>query len=216
MNVSSIGILGAGKVGIVLAQLALKAGHSVYLSGSSDPKKIALTTQILTPGAYPVTNTEAAQKADVVILALPLSKYRTIPKSALQGKLVIDAMNYWWEVDGARGDSIPDDISSSEAIQKWLGTSVRLVKAFSHTGYHELHDSPKPKGDTDRKAIAIAGDDERDVTIVAKIVDDFGFDPLPIGELSAGIMLEPGRPGFGTNLTKKNLAKLLKCPLITR
>lgn len=213
MKVNSIGILGAGKVGIVLAQLALKAGYTVYLAGSGSPKKIALTADILTPGAQAVTNTEAAEKGDVVILALPLSKYKTIPKSALQGKLVIDTMNYWWEVDGPRDDIIPSDTSSSEVIQKWLDDSTRLVKAFSHTGYHELHDSPRAKDSTHRKAIAIAGDDERDVGTVAEIVDNLGFDPFPIGPLSAGIQLEPGHPGFGTNLTKADLAKLLEQPL---
>lgn len=215
MQKPSIGILGAGKVGIVLAQLAVKAGYPVFIAGSGDPDKIALTIQVLVPGANALSKTEVARRADIIILALPLSKYKTIPKEELAGKLVIDAMNHWWEVDGPRGEVIPDDISSSEAIQQFLSAS-RVVKAFSHMGYHELHDKTKPAGQPGRKAIAIAGDNDADVATIAKLVDDFGFDPLPIGTLANGVVLEPGHPGFGASLEKDSLEKLLKNSIVDR
>ena len=208
MAIKSIGILGAGKVGVVLAQLALRAGYTVYLSGSGEAHKIKLTTKILTPGAHAVTNEEAARLGDLVILALPLSKYKTIPQSALAGKLVIDAMNYWPEVDGPREDTVADTESSSETIQKFLSSS-RVVKALSHMGYHELHDNFRAAGEPGRKAIALAGDNPEDCATVAHVIDTLGFDPVEIGPLENGVALEPGHPAFGANLTKQALAELL-------
>jgi len=205
-RIKAIGILGAGKVGVVIAQLALQAGYDVYLSGSGDPQKIALTTRVLAPGAHAVTNIVAARKGDIVILALPLSKYRSIPSEALQGKLVIDATNHWYEVDGPRADTIPEDVSSSDHIQKFLNKS-HVVKALSHMGYHELHDGPKPHGAQNRKAIAIAGDHMTDKRIVADFIDSIGFDPLDIGVLSKGKFLEPGAAAFGANVGKESLSR---------
>ena len=208
LPVKTVGILGAGKVGVVLAQLALRAGYEVYISSSGGPERIALTVKVLTPGAHATSNTEAAKQGDIVILALPLSKYKTIPKDALADKLVIDAMNHWYEVDGPREDTLSNNESSSEAVQAFLPQS-RVIKALSHMGYHELHDGHRAAGDANRKAIAIAGDDEADTVTVAAFVDSLGFDPLVIGDLRAGRKLEPGAPAFGTNLSKEELAHII-------
>jgi predicted dinucleotide-binding enzyme len=204
----TIGILGAGKVGIVLAQLLLAAGYSVRIAGSGRVDTIALTIKVLTPGAKADTKEEVAKDSDIIILALPLGKYQTIPKQHLKEKLVIDAMNYWWEVDGIRDDLNGLMLSTSEVVQNFLAES-RVIKAFSHLGYHELRDSARPKGAADRKAIAIAGDNESDLITVSKLVDSVGFDPVVIGPLSQGGMLEPGSELFGADVTASTIKKMV-------
>lgn len=201
-----IGILGAGKLGTVLAQLALKKSYTVYIAGSGSADKIKLSVEVLTPGAKAVTAIEAIKHSDIVILALPLSKFKSLPVDELEGKLVIDAMNYWWEVDGTIAE-LASSPSSSEMVQHFLAKS-RIVKAFSHIGYHNLLDDARPEGAKDRKAMAIAGDNESDVQKAARIVNDLGFDPVIIGNLSEGKKLEPGNPLFGASVNEDTLKEL--------
>ena len=178
------------------------------IAGSGDPKRIALTNDVLSEGGAATTAADAAERADVVLLALPLGKFRSIPVDALAGKLVIDAMNYWWEVDGFPAEFTDPLLSSSSLVRDFLPAS-RVVKAFNHMGYHDLEDEARPSGRDGRKAIGIAGDDAHDLDAVAGIVDDLGFDPVIVGALADGIKLEPGTEPFGADVGAEELREMI-------
>ncbi len=116
----TIGIIGAGKLGVVLAQLALAARYEVRIAGSGSPHAIGLSMRVLAPGAQTMTTIDVASSSDIVILALPLRNYQHLPVDALADKLVIDAMNYWWEVDGENPALSDPASSTSELVQEHL------------------------------------------------------------------------------------------------
>ncbi|GAA1954410.1 NADPH-dependent F420 reductase [Microbacterium deminutum] len=204
-----IGILGTGRLGSVLARRAAAAGYEVLIAASGDPKRIAAAAEGSGTAIQATTAADAAARADIVVLALPLGKYRAIPVDALAGKLVIDAMNYWWEVDGFPDEFTDPLATSSELVRDHLPAS-RIVKAFNHMGYRDLADEARPAGAPGRKAIGIAGDDDRDLATVARVVDDFGFDPVIVGSLADGVRLEPGTEPFGADVDTQELREMIE------
>jgi predicted dinucleotide-binding enzyme len=207
-EIKTVGIIGAGKVGIVLAQLALAAGYHVRISGSGSVQKIALTISTLAPGATPATNQGVVSKSDLIILAIPLSRYKNIPAKLLKGKLMIDAMNYWWETDGIREEVLDPSSTSSEQVQQYFNKST-IVKTFNHMGYHNLQEEAKAAGEANRKALFVTGDNHEAVDQVAQFVNTMGFDTVRHYRLADGIMTEPGSELFGASLTQPDLQNVI-------
>ena len=151
-----------------------------------------------------VTAAEAAG-ADIVVVAVPLHKYRTLNPELLAGKIVIDAMNYWAPVDGEIDDFETDDRTSSEIVQAYLAGS-NVVKTLNHIGYHELEDDgqdpaptagapwPWPATNTDAKEL------------VAGFIDRLGYDPVDAGPLAAGAAFQPGTEIFNGRHTARPAA----------
>lgn len=203
-----IGIYGAGKVGTALARLLVDAGYRVLLSGSPRQTALELLVGVVAPGAEVVSPEALAAEAGIIIVAVPFGKAGTVPWAAFDGRVVVDAMNYWPPVDGniAEVDADPRTTSEQNAERN---PRARVVKSLNHLGYHEMEDDSLPAGDPLRRALAVVGDDADARAEVAALIDAIGFDPVDGGALAHGLALEPGHPAFGRELSAAELAALL-------
>jgi len=202
-NKDRLAVLGAGHVGPVIARLAIAAGYPVAIATSGDPDDIALITELVIPGARPRWAGDAIADADIVVLAIPLHRFAELDPGRLAGKIVVDAMNYWPASDGvltAFEDGGTNSRGSSEIVARRLAGSA-VVKALNHIGYHDLEDRARPAGAPDRRATGLAGDDPAAVAAVAELTSRLGYDPVRLGGLRAGRVLQPGGPVFGQVLT---------------
>src|SRR5690242_11005032 len=202
-NKDRLAVLGAGHVGPVIARLAIAAGYPVAIATSGDPDDIALITELVIPGARPRWAGDAIADADIVVLAIPLHRFAELDPGLLAGKIVVDAMNYWPASDGvltAFEDGSATSRGSSEIVARRLAGSA-VVKALNHIGYHDLEESARPAGAPDRRAAGLAGDDPAAVAAVAELTSRLGYDPVRLGGLRAGRVLQPGGPVFGQVLT---------------
>jgi 8-hydroxy-5-deazaflavin:NADPH oxidoreductase len=207
----TIAVLGAGHVGPAIARLALDAGHSVAIAASGNPGDLALVTQLLIPGAEPLWAADAIALADIVVLAMPLHRFLRMDPNALSKKLVIDAMNYWPPTDGRLPPPFGEEsIGTSEVVAERLPDAT-VVKTLNHVGYHELETYARPSG-LDRRALGVAGDDLDAVRTVSAFVDRIGYDAVPLGSLSAGRVLQPGGPVFGTVLRREDFERAVHSP----
>ncbi|NKB84518.1 NADPH-dependent F420 reductase [Brucella grignonensis] len=207
-QVKTIGILGAGRVGTAIARRAIAAGYEVRLATSKAPEDIALVLEIMVPGAKAETAENVIAAADIVVLALPLSKYRSLSPELLADKIVVDAMNYWAPTDGTIAE-FEGERSSSEIVQEFLA-HARLVRSFNHMGYHEIDEEARPAGDPERRAMAIAGNDADARREVAVFIDRIGFDPVDAGALPFSRSFDTGTPLFGAMVNRADMENALQ------
>jgi len=211
LTLERIGILGAGRVGTAVARQALKAGYQVKIATAKPVEEIELIVDIVTPGAQAVEAAEAGRQ-DLVVLAVPLYKYRTVDPAVLAGTTVIDVMNYWAPIDGEIPDFEHDTLTTSEIIQRYLSDS-KVVKTLNHIGYHELEEDDLPAGADDRRALAVASDHQDAKAVVMPFIDRLGYDPIDAGPLAAGRAFQPGTDIFNGAHTAGQLNELLATAL---
>ncbi|MCU1346884.1 MAG: oxidoreductase coenzyme F420-dependent [Acidimicrobiia bacterium] len=204
----TVSIMGAGKSGAAIARGAIAAGYKVAMAASTPAASSAMMIDIVAPGARAVNVIDVADAADVVILAVPLRRFRDLPLDLLAGRTVVDLMNYWPPIDGflpefERGQP------SSTTVQAALPPTARLVKTFNHLGYHQLEDLARPPGAAHRIALGLAGDESSSVATVSELIDRIGFAPVAIGGLADSAVLQPGSPVFGAALEAAEMRRIL-------
>ena len=203
-----LGIIGAGKLGTTIARAALQAGYEVAIAGSGSTERIATIVDVLAHGAQVMTSTDVATHADVIVLAIPAHRFRELPRTLFDGRILIDAMNYWEPIDGVNEELATAPLGTSVLVQQWF-SGARVVKSFNQLGYHDLDESRRAPGDLDRIGVAVAGDDPGAVSAVMRLADDLGYDAISVGSLSAGVALGPDGIIFGEALRADEIAALL-------
>jgi predicted dinucleotide-binding enzyme len=186
---TSIGVIGAGRIGGNAARLLAKAGHDVVVSFSRDEERLrALADEI---GARAGTPAQAAQ-ADVVILSVP---WRLIDDvlaevGSLDGKVVIDTTNHY---GGGGLQSLPT--TAAEFNQERM-PGARLVKSFNTlTSAFQASEAGRPDPEQ-RVVLFLCGDDAEAKEIAGGLIRDAGFEPVDVGGLAdAAVMEAPRRAG---------------------
>lgn len=204
----NIGILGAGNIGASAAKLFAAAGHSVRIANSRGPQSLAALCSDLGEDVLPATPEDAVAYGDVVLIAVPWHhKEDAIPDAGpYDDKIVIDAMNPYDE------DFELEDLGNrtSSEIIKTLVPGAQLVKAFNTLFYKRLATEGKPSGAKDRLAIFLAGDDAHAKAVVAKLIDEIGFDAVDTGSLrDGGLKQQPGSAIYNVPLTARDAKSTL-------
>lgn len=192
-NIKSVGIIGAGRIGQAMAQIARRAGRQVVIANSRGPQSLTSVVQELGDGvsAGPV---EDAAAADIVVIAVMWSDVpQAVEGLAWDGRILIDPTN----------DFDPSDLNgrtSSEVVAD-LVAPARVVKAANTLGAALLGSDPHQAGG--QRVIFLSGDDADAKSEVGGLFEDAGFVVVDLGGLrEGGQMQQVGAPLAGHNLIR--------------
>jgi 8-hydroxy-5-deazaflavin:NADPH oxidoreductase len=192
---TTVGLIGSGRIGGTVARLAITAGHQVLLSNSRGPDTLADLAAELGPLARATTGQEAAEGGELVVVTIPLRAVPSVAPGPPAGKVVIDTCNYYPQRDGHFPELDSGALTSSELIQRHLPSSA-VVKAFNNIYYRHLESLARPAGAADRSYLPIAGDDPAAKAAVTAFLDSIGYGAVDAGPLAEGWRQQPGTPVY--------------------
>ena len=191
-----VGLIGSGRIGGTVAELAVAAGHPVILSNSRGPDTLTGLASELGPLARAGTGQEAAEGGDLVVVTIPLRAFQHVDPGPLAGKVVIDTCNYYPRRDGKIPELDSGALTSSELIQRHLARSA-VVKVFNNIFFKHLQSLSRPPGAPDRSYLPIAGDDPEAKAAVTAFLDSIGYGAVDAGPLAESWRQQPGTPVYG-------------------
>jgi 8-hydroxy-5-deazaflavin:NADPH oxidoreductase len=194
---TTIGLIGSGRIGGTVARLSVVAGHTVVLSNSRGPETLKDLVAELGQRARAATTGEAAADGEIVVVTIPFEAYRTVPPEPLAGKPVIDTCNYYPQRDGPIAELDNGSATSSELMQRHL-EGAWVVKAFNNIVYRHLLALSREAGAPDRSFLPVAGDDPAAKAAVTAFLDSVGYGAVDAGPLSESWRQEPGTPVSGS------------------
>jgi 8-hydroxy-5-deazaflavin:NADPH oxidoreductase len=196
----TIGIIGAGNIGLAVAKTLARAGITATIANSRGPDSLEVAVAPLGPIIKPGTREEAAS-ADTVLIAVNWSKLRVALAGlpAWGGRIVIDANN---PIEGPLFKPAELQGLLSSQVVAGLVTGARVVKAFNHLRAEILGSDPRVDGG--RRVLFYSGDDQSAKAEVAELIDRVGFAGIDLGPLAIGgkLMQFPGGPLPNQNLVR--------------
>jgi NADPH-dependent F420 reductase len=189
------GILGGtGKEGTGLALRLAKAGRAVIIGSRDGERARAKAAELAKTGGGQVdggTNREAAERSDVVIVAVPFAGHRALLeelKDALASKVVVDTV-VPLDFKARHPYAPPPEGSAAEEAQAVLG-SAKVVAALHQIAAHDLALVDRPiEADG-----LYAGDDAGAKERAAELIRLLGCRPVDAGPLKNASILESITP----------------------
>ena len=204
-----IGVIGAGRMGVILARHLAKLGHHVSIANSRGSESLtALAAEI---GAMPVSVTDAAQAGGIVILAIPTKAVAELPRGLFANLpsrvVVVDIGNYHPELRDGRIAAIDHGMLDSQWVAQQIERPV--IKSFNNIYAQSLLEKGVPRGTAGRIALPVAGDSSDTKATVLRLVDDLGFDPVDGGDLDNSWRQQTGTPAYCQDLEAAALRRAL-------
>jgi 8-hydroxy-5-deazaflavin:NADPH oxidoreductase len=185
-----IGILGSGLMGGKLGTLFARAGHEVVFSYARSESKLRRLARQAGRKARAGTVRAAAERAEVVLLAVHWSRVPEVLRQAgdLAGKLVVTCslpMN-----DDDTELVVGGSSSGAEELAAMI-PRAQVVSAFGTVPSEVLFAVFARRRRARRPSLAYCGDGRGGKNRAARLIRDVGFEPLDAGPLRVARYLEP-------------------------
>jgi predicted dinucleotide-binding enzyme len=185
-----VGILGSGLMGGKLGTIFARAKHEVIFSYARSHDKLARLARDAKGRARAGTPRDAAQDADVLLLAVHWSLTDDVLRLAgdLSGKVIVTCS---LPMDAGNTKLVVADTSSgAEELAKKI-PKARVVSAFNSVPSEVLFGVYEARRKAARPSLVYCGDDESDKAVAAELIRDTGFDPIDAGPLRIARYTEP-------------------------
>lgn len=188
VSAETIAIIGTGSVGSALGPRFAEAGHTVvYGSRTPEREDVQVLVAATSGDASAAMPPQAAQAADIVLLAIPWSVAEDVLVSLgdLSGKIIVDPINPRVEDEDGYRD-YPSFVSNAERMQV-LAPRSNVVKAFSTFSSETMIDPGKSDHPV---TIPLAGNDAAAKVRVAEICQALGFETIDFGPVRFAHIIE--------------------------
>jgi 8-hydroxy-5-deazaflavin:NADPH oxidoreductase len=179
----TIGILGAGQMGLALARRWVESDHRVFL-GSRNLPRVQELSATLGPNACGASYQQAAVCGQVIVLAIPPHALLEVVRDLaelLQDKVLLDC-------SGSVGPMTWEDRNTRASLAEQVADcapGARVIKALTTIPSSTITSERYPPV----KAL-YCGDDDRAKRTVRRLIEELELEPIDAGALSEARLFE--------------------------